>query len=394
MQWALSILPAAGLGATARAQAQVPVPVEHTVPIDPSERAPFSAPDGSIEYERPSAPCLTSTQRLQIRRAVASNQRMLIASGAFVRSPSHLVRFGWPLNAVGSAAEGFGYHAISGFMDHDLTFPGNLLDYDCGTRTYDGSAGNHKGTDIFGWPYYWTWMHSDELQAVAAAPGIIMLTADGNFDENCANMGGVQWNGVIIQHLDGSVAWYGHLKAGSLTTKVIGDRVVMGEYLGVLGSSGNSNGPHLHFEVYDQHDQRVDPFAGPCNTLNARSWWLQQRPYYDSAINRLLIGNAPVSRPPCPGDLVTNEVSSIPRGTNGVFTTFYRDQLGTQTSTYRILRPGGTVYSSWTHTSTVPHHTVSGPYWTRSIPPGAPTGTWTFEVTFDGLVYSKTFQVI
>ena len=51
------------------------------------------------------------------------------------------------------------------------------------------------------------------------------------------------------RHDDGSLALYAHLRTGSVTARPIGARIAAGEYLGVIGSSGNSTGPHLHFEV-------------------------------------------------------------------------------------------------------------------------------------------------
>ena len=45
------------------------------------------------------------------------------------------------------------------------------------------------------------------------------------------------------------MAWYGHLKRGSVTPKVVGAPVAAGEYLGTGGRFGNSTGPHLHFEL-------------------------------------------------------------------------------------------------------------------------------------------------
>ena len=39
----------------------------------------------------------------------------------------------------------------------------------------------------------------------------------------------------MFMHADGSIAWYGHMKSGSLTEKQ--DTVAQGEYLGIIGSS-------------------------------------------------------------------------------------------------------------------------------------------------------------
>src|SRR5215510_13083944 len=105
-------------------------------------------------------------------------------------------------------------------------------------------------------------MDHDQVAAVAAADGIILAKDDGNYDRSCS-LTGAAWNAVYVQHADGSVAWYGHLKNGSLTTKAPGALVVQGEFLGIVGSSGNSTGPHLHFEVYDAANHLIDPWGGP-----------------------------------------------------------------------------------------------------------------------------------
>ncbi|MEU2563059.1 transglycosylase family protein [Streptomyces longispororuber] len=51
---------------------------------------------------------------------------------------------------------------------------------------------------------------------------------------------------VVIRHGDGRYSQYGHLSA--LTVKA-GQRVVPGQRIGRSGSTGNSSGPHLHFEI-------------------------------------------------------------------------------------------------------------------------------------------------
>lgn len=60
------------------------------------------------------------------------------------------------------------------------------------------------------------------------------------------------WNGaygnlIIIQHSNGTQTLYAHLSKISVTS---GQQVSRGETIGLLGSTGRSTGPHLHFEVH------------------------------------------------------------------------------------------------------------------------------------------------
>lgn len=55
-------------------------------------------------------------------------------------------------------------------------------------------------------------------------------------------------NHIILDLGNGFFAFYAHLQPGSLRVKV-GDRVHRGQVLGLLGNSGNSTEPHLHFHV-------------------------------------------------------------------------------------------------------------------------------------------------
>jgi hypothetical protein len=57
-------------------------------------------------------------------------------------------------------------------------------------------------------------------------------------------------NYVVVDIGGGHFAFYAHLQPGSLTVKV-GDRVRQGQVLGLLGNSGNSDFPHLHFHLTD-----------------------------------------------------------------------------------------------------------------------------------------------
>ena len=64
-------------------------------------------------------------------------------------------------------------------------------------------------------------------------------------------------NAVIIDHGSGITTLYGHA-SGFYSAE--GDRVERGQPIALVGSSGLSTGPHLHFEVR-QEGEPVDPMA-------------------------------------------------------------------------------------------------------------------------------------
>jgi hypothetical protein len=58
-----------------------------------------------------------------------------------------------------------------------------------------------------------------------------------------------------IEHDDGKMTYYGHLSSINLQP---GQKVKAGDLVGYSGDTGNSSGPHLHFEVRD-HGSSIDP---------------------------------------------------------------------------------------------------------------------------------------
>ncbi|BCA56923.1 peptidase M23 [Nitrospira sp. KM1] len=96
----------------------------------------------------------------------------------------------------------------------------------------------------------------------AAADGVIVGLLDGlpdnlpgtfPSDPTLQTAGG---NHVVVNIGDDKFAFYAHMQRGSITRLGlrIGQRVRTGQELGLLGNSGNSDAPHLHFHVMDGPD--------------------------------------------------------------------------------------------------------------------------------------------
>lgn len=75
-----------------------------------------------------------------------------------------------------------------------------------------------------------------------------------------AGWGGAYGNEVVIQHSDGNYSQYAHLSSLSVSA---GQSVSGGQQLGLSGSTGNSSGPHLHFEIRTgpSYGSDIDPLA-------------------------------------------------------------------------------------------------------------------------------------
>ena len=93
-------------------------------------------------------------------------------------------------------------------------------------------------------------------EALAVADGIVVAVKDG-IPQNIPGASSravpitletVGGNHVILDLGQGRYAFYAHLQPGSLRVKP-GDRVRRGQVLGLVGNSGNSTEPHLHFHI-------------------------------------------------------------------------------------------------------------------------------------------------
>jgi hypothetical protein len=327
-------------------------------------------------------PCATKETYRSIEKQL-SNYAKLFGETNNVQK-SMMVAFNWPLKMVNGLNDCSDYY-IGNYLDQDPT--SGIKDWNCGTVTYDG----HAGTDICLCPYPWSKMTNSLVEVIAAAGGTISAKVDGNFDQNCAS-NTLTPNYMAVTHSDGSNSIYLHLKKNSLTTKTIGQTVIAGEYLGYVGSSGSSSGPHLHFEVWSGNTSATlkDSYSGACNVLNASSYWAAQKPYTEPAIIKAQINLMAPVFPTCPNTETSNEDSCFLPGVSARFYIFIRNETNGLVANMRIVNPGGSTFTSWIHNSTANYQAA---YWysIKTLP--TTTGTYTFETIYNGITCSKTFSI-
>ena len=110
-----------------------------------------------------------------------------------------------------------------------------------GWRTLYGQPNFHTGIDIAG-------------SGVYGAP--IIASNDGTVSTVVYGTYGYGYY-VIIDHGGGYMTLYGHLSAIYVVEK---EKIKQGNVVGAVGSTGNSTGPHLHFEIRLKGD-KIDPMT-------------------------------------------------------------------------------------------------------------------------------------
>ncbi|MEV8030896.1 M23 family metallopeptidase [Streptomyces sp. NPDC002742] len=103
------------------------------------------------------------------------------------------------------------------------------------------SSGSHTGVDFHA--AYGTSVH-------AVGSGTIVTTG----------WGGAYGNQVVIKMHDGTYTMYGHLSSIGVS---VGQTVTPGQQIGLSGDTGNTTGPHLHFEARTtaEYGSDIDPVA-------------------------------------------------------------------------------------------------------------------------------------
>lgn len=108
---------------------------------------------------------------------------------------------------------------------------------------------SHYLTSYFGWrmhPVYGTWKYHSGIDIAASSGTNVLAAASGTVILSQRYGGYGQC--IMIDHGGGVTTLYGHMIYGSQKVSV-GDKVEAGQVIALVGNTGVSSGPHLHFEV-------------------------------------------------------------------------------------------------------------------------------------------------
>ncbi|MFI1397149.1 M23 family metallopeptidase [Streptomyces sp. NPDC020681] len=119
-------------------------------------------------------------------------------------------------------------------------------------------AGSHVTTGYKAGGSLWSSGSHSGVDFRAASGSSVVAVGAGTVVE--AGWGGAYGNNIVLRMKDGSYTQYGHLSSISVS---VGQSVAAGQRIGLSGSTGNSTGPHLHFEVRTtpEYGSDINPVA-------------------------------------------------------------------------------------------------------------------------------------
>ena len=116
------------------------------------------------------------------------------------------------------------------------------------TGTYIWPLPGYSPGSAYGWRIHPIWgdrrFHAGE--DIGAPSGTSILAADSGMVTVIPDNGNGYGNYIMINHGGGRVTLYAHMSGFAVSN---GATVTQGQTIGYVGSTGNSTGPHLHFEV-------------------------------------------------------------------------------------------------------------------------------------------------
>lgn len=106
-----------------------------------------------------------------------------------------------------------------------------------------GGKRHHNGLDL--------WAAPETIYVEAFTKGVVLHAGPSKRRKADGSVGGFGYHVIIRHNIDGELytSCYAHLRDGSIKVKA-GQKVVAGTVLGVMGTTGDSTGKHLHWEIW------------------------------------------------------------------------------------------------------------------------------------------------
>jgi hypothetical protein len=239
----------------------------------------------------------------------------------------------------------------------------------------------HNGQDIS----IGTFQRMDsDFEIYAAASGTVSSTHDGEFDRHSSVPSPAPIaNHVVVDHGSGWETRYFGLRRDSIPV-VVGQQVQAGDLIGLIGSSGVSTRPDVHFEV--RHNNRpVETLFDPAtHYFNPPRYSLDEATLIDSGITNHYPASHRVERP--------SDVKVFSQAANQQFRAWFRlsgvnldDKIE-----FFAFRPNGSLFSQGEVTAL---RNFSSGQWSfnRTLPTVPETGTWRVDYRVNGASVGEDF---
>jgi murein DD-endopeptidase MepM/ murein hydrolase activator NlpD len=106
-----------------------------------------------------------------------------------------------------------------------------------------GGKRHHNGVDL--------WGGANTIYIEAFHGGKVLYAGPSKRRKADGSVGGFGYHVIIVHKINGVnyTSCYAHMREGSIKVKT-GQRVAAGDVLGVMGTTGDSTGKHLHWEIW------------------------------------------------------------------------------------------------------------------------------------------------
>jgi murein DD-endopeptidase len=213
----------------------------------------------SVPIDIRGATSITASHRVEYEAPGTSN-RAAVEGGAFTANMERISSIGPPLRggpwvAIYDASWKRGHRRVPYAVEGSVHIPGRFaidwIKVDKSGKYFDGNGSNVK--DWYGYG----------AEVLAVADGVVTATRDGVPESSTllkrsepSQPEEASGNYIALNLGAGHFAFYEHLKPDSIRVKN-GNHVRRGEVIALLGYTGESTGPHLHFHIGD-HDSPLN----------------------------------------------------------------------------------------------------------------------------------------